>query len=63
MSIESKSKQVSKISDALELTQDGKVILKDAELYEAIRQAEELGRGEEGISPDGIKISVGIEIT
>lgn len=40
------------ITDAFELTEDGKVILKDAELFEAIRQAEELGSSEEGLSPD-----------
>lgn len=46
------SKQVQKVTDVFELTEDGKVILKDAELFEAIRQAEDLGSGEKGFSPD-----------
>jgi hypothetical protein len=59
MSKESKSKVVSKITDAFELAEDGKVILKDAELFEAIRQAEVLGSEEE--STDGIKVSIEVK--
>jgi hypothetical protein len=63
MSEFNKSKQVTKLSDAFELTEEGKVVIKDPELYEAIRQAAGSGGKEEGFDPEGVKISVGVEIT
>jgi hypothetical protein len=58
MSEEFKNKQVKSIKDAFRLTEDGKVVIDDEGLAEAVRYAESPQGQEEGCCPIPIPIPV-----